>query len=87
VKFTVKTDNFENVRMILDIDHEDALELGNALLDAAIEAKQTRSQTVVYRHVDRTFGAIKNRFFCTTPFSNDDSELYSMPVRVSYKQA
>lgn len=87
MKFTVKTDSFENVRMILDIDHEDALELGNALLDAAVETKQTKAQRVIYRHVDRTYGAKKNRFFCTTPFSNDDSELYSMPVRVSYKQA
>ena len=87
MKFTVKTDSFENVRMILDINHEDALELGNALLDASIETKQTKAQSVIYRHVDRTYGAIKNRFFCTTPFSNDDSEFYSMPVRVSYKQA
>lgn len=87
VKFTVQTDIHENIRMVLDLNHEDALELASALLDAAVASKQNQEQTVVYRFIDRTVVPFKNRFFSAPPYSDDDSSSYSMPVRVNYKRA
>lgn len=87
VKFTVKTDHHENIKMVLDLNHDDALELGSALLDAAVASERNQEQIVVYRFIDRTVVPFRNRYIAATPYSEDDSEAYSMPVRVNYKRA
>ena len=64
MKFTVRTDAAENLRMILDICDRDAVELGNALLDAAAQTQDDNTMTVIYRSVDRKNSGIGllNRF-------------------------
>lgn len=86
MQFTVKTDRHLNLRMILDINVDDAFELGNALLDACEITKSDKSPTVIYRIVTpKGFSSHKprNSFVAMKPATKDDSEFGSMPVRVS----